>query len=590
MNKIKICLLSFAFGFLLSAVCFAEKITILYTGGTHGALYHCDCPVQPDGGLGRRMSKVKELRLENPNTILVDAGGFFPGGQYDQHTQGVELDQVRNQVNLKALEKIGYDALGLSDEEFNFGKDYLIQQIQSSKAPFLSANLKVPGAFPYLIKKTANASIAIIGLTNNEAQAKSGGQEVESAEAALKTVIPEVKNRNVNVIVVLSYLGEEKDKQLLQDIKDIDVIICGHPGSAEESYLKVDSRILARASWQGRRLGKVDLELEGGKVKNSSAGEFRLSDQVPDAPEMSKIVPQCFADSDCRKKGFIGKCLKAASLEAVCSFDKPKSLSLLIVQPKTIFAPNQDKFINFLKNNFPGIEPRFIDSDSKPGKAWIEKTQAKLLPIYLLAKEVENQPGFQKAKESLELKEGYYYISPRLAGGSIFIGRQVIPDKLDVFLSTKGKNVEEMVTGLKDLRLKYPKLDITLHYTAFEAKDGFNAQGGLPELEEDIRQVCVKRYQPDKFWDYALCRAKHQESTWWDACAEQFGIEAPAIKKCGRSSEGMNLLKENIQLNKDLEVSRGMAFLVNNTNIFMISKTPPLDEWEKILKLKEVKK
>ena len=74
---------------------------------------------------------------------------------------------------------------------------------------------------------------------------------MEDAESALNRVIPEIKARNVAVIMVLSYLGEEKDRELLQKIKDIDIIISGRPGNSEESQTKIDSKLLARASFSG---------------------------------------------------------------------------------------------------------------------------------------------------------------------------------------------------------------------------------------------------------------------------------------------------------------------------------------------------
>lgn len=570
----------------------AEKITILYTGQTHASLYHCDCPVQPDGGAGRRMSKIKELRSQNPNIVLVDAGGFFAAGTLDQHSQDPESDKLRSEVHLQALSAMGYDALNISDEEFNFGRDYLAQRIKDSKIPFLSSNLKAPGAFPYIIKKIGKNGIALIGLANPEAKAKSGGLEVEDAESALNRVIPEIKARDANVIMVLSYLGEEKDRELLQKIKDIDIIISGRPGNSEESQTKIDSKLLARASFQGRRLGRIDLELEEGKIKNLEASDIRLSDEVPDAPELKNIVPECFADKDCRKKGFIGKCDNAAKVSASCGFEKPKSLSLLIVQPKDIQVPGQDKFIDYLKSHFPGVEPKFVDSGSKPGKSWLEKAQAKLLPVYLLAKEADKESGFSKVKEFVELKDGYYYISPRLAGGMIFIGRERIAKRLDVFLGTREKELKGILSALRELQDKHKDLKVELHYLAFEKKDGFSAPGGLSELEEDARQVCVKKHNPDKFWDYALCRSQAPESTWWDICAEGLGIETKAIKDCSLSLEGFNLLKENVSLNKELEISNGPVYLAENTRIFVTKGVPKARELERILKLEdtEVKK
>lgn len=570
----------------------ADKITILYTGQTHASLYHCDCPVQPDGGLGRRMSKIKELRAQNPNVLLVDAGGFFAAGTLDQHSQGVELDKLRAEANLQALSVMGYDALNVSDEEFNFGRDYLAQRIKDSKTTFISSNLKVPGAFPYIIKKIGKNSIAIIGLANPEAKAKSGGLEVEEAQAALNRVIPEIKARDANVIMVLSYLGEEKDRELLRKIKDIDIIISGRPENSEEAQTKIDSRLLARASFQGRRLGRIDLELEDGKVKNLEASDIRLSEEVPEAPEIKNIVPECFSDKDCRKKGFIGRCANAAKPSAACGFEKPKGLSLLIVQPKDVPVPGQDKFIDYLKNHFPGVEPKFMEADSRAGRSWMEKTKARLLPIYLLAKEAGAADAFPKIKEFAELKDDYYYISPRLSGGVVFTGRTKIAKRLDVFLGTSQKELGGILSVLKELQARHKDLKVELHYLAFERKDGFSAPGGLAELEEAARQLCVRKISPDKFWDYASCRARRQESTWWDACAESAGLEPKAVRDCGLSEEGINLLRENTALNKELEISNGPVYLVENTRIFMTKAAPKVEELEKILKLetKEVKK
>lgn len=568
-----------------SAPCFAEKITILYTGQTHASLYHCNCPKEPDGGIARRMTKLKELRLENPQAILVDAGGFFAGGMFDEHSQGLELDKIRNEINLKALELMGYDALNISDDEFNFGKDYLLREIRGRKVPFLSANIKGEIVLPYLIKKIGQANIAIIGLTDEEAGAKSRGLELEEAGLALEKIIPEVKKNKADLILVLSYLGEEKDKQLIAKVRGIDIIISGRSGNSPEAYEKLDSSYLVRPVWQGRSLSKLSLELENGGIKNFTLEQIRLSGQIPDAPEISGLLPECFADADCQKNGLRGHCVNPAQSQAKCIYEQPKKISLLIIQPKEVQVFNQEQFIASLKNVFPGLEPRYLDVDSKAGGSWINKTKAKLLPVYLLAKEIDTTAGFKSIKEFVELKEGYYHLSPRLAGGLIFVGRKIIPKRLDVFMGTKGQDIAGILSTLKELRAGHKELEINIHYLAIEGKEGFSVSGGLAELEEDLRQVCLRRHYPDKFWDYVLCRARNQESSWWDLCAAQFNIDSQAIKKCGLSGQGIDYLRENIALNKELEISGGPTFLVNNYEVFVVKGVPGLKDLEKRLGL-----
>ena len=580
----KICFLVI-FLFFLTTYCFAEKITILYTGQTHAALYPCSCPKEPDGGVSRRMTKVKELRQVNPNTLLVDAGGFFAAGAFDEHAQGIELDKARNEINLEAMGLIGYDALGIGDDELNFTRDYLIRRVKESKIPFLSANLKIEGARPYIIKKLGAVQIALIGLTNTEAKAKSGGLDVEDAKKALAKIIQEVKKKNADLILLLSYLGEDKDKELLAKTEGIDVLISGRPENAPEAYTKIGQAILVRPSWQGRRLGKLELEVEQAKLKSFKVEQIRLSKEVIDSAEIGKILPQCFADSECRKDGLVGRCANPGKLEAACSWTAPQKIPLLVIQPKDTQPFTQERFVEFLNNTFPGLEPQFIDSQSELGESWVNKTQAKLIPVYLLAKEADTQAGFKNIKEFAELKEDYYYLSPRLAGGSVFVGRPKMAKRLDVFLGSRGKNIQGILALLKELQTLHKDLLVNIHYLAVEVKDGFSSPGGLPELEEDIRQVCISHYFPDKFWDYALCRSNMQESSWWDVCAQQFGINAEKVKKCSLSQEGLGLFKENTALSKELEISAGPVFLVNNYKVFAISGVPKKEEMEKILGL-----
>ena len=63
------------------------------------------------------------------------------------------------------------------------------------------------------------------------------------------------------------------------------------------------------------------------------------------------------------------------------------------------------------------------------------------------------------------------------------------------------------------------------------------------------------------------------------------GINPTAIKKCALSQEGLDLLRENTRLNKELEISIGPVFLVNNNEIYMAKNLTRVEELEKLLGL-----
>ena len=138
----------FVFGFFLVWIltivfnsAFAKEITILYTGSTHSMLYPCNCSIETDGGLSRRATLIKQLRKNNPNILVLDSGNFFAGGLMDEYTQNTELNIKRTQDNLKAMELIKYDAVAVGEDEFNFGLDFLKENILKEGMNFLSCNI-----------------------------------------------------------------------------------------------------------------------------------------------------------------------------------------------------------------------------------------------------------------------------------------------------------------------------------------------------------------------------------------------------------------------------------------------------------------
>lgn len=122
----------------------------------------------------------------------------------------------------------------------------------------------------------------------------------------------------------------------------------------------------------------------------------------------------------------------------------------------------------------------------------------------------------------------------------------------------------------------------SLHFLAVEDNGNFDAKNGSPEVEEYLRAVCVQKYYPDIFWDYLICRAKDIKSTWWEDCLGK--LDSSKIKACARGKEGQSLLKQNIGLNKELQVMFGPVFLTDNQEIFGIEGKATREELKKVLK------
>ncbi|MFA6218065.1 MAG: hypothetical protein WDL87_10495 [Candidatus Omnitrophota bacterium] len=562
----------------LRCFAYAEEITLLYTGSTHSMLYTCSCPKEKDGGISRRASLIKELRKTNANTLVLDSGAFFGGGIKDEYTQNTELDKARTKVNLKAMAMMRYDAAALSPEEFNFGKDFLHENIAGQSIAFLSCNVSpdTVDTRPYVIKAFGDVKIGIIGVTSPLAEPKSGGLKFSEPKAAVKVAIQALKKESVSIVILLSNLGEQDDLELINSVPGIDVLVeAGTDQSKSAPAVKLGSTILLRPSWQARRLGKATLIIKDKKIIDFTTAELRLSDQVKDDPDIVTILPRCFSDAQCVKEGLIGVCDSPGSLKAQCVFTEASKVQLLVVTLKDCFACNTENVVNFLKKKFPGLTVSYLYYPETHASKLAKDLALEGLPAYLLGKEAETERSFEEIKSNAEFKGGYYVFKSYFTGVAYFQNRPKIPGKIDLFISLYDEFTFALLEEIKDLKPQ-------VHFLAVKQGNKFDAAKGTLEVEDYLRGVCVQKYYPHLLWTYMSCRAASKESSWWDDCLSSIDIKK--IKSCAQGQEGIALLSANISLAADLKIMRGPTYLMDNQEIFGTNGVPSKKELKKIFK------
>jgi len=575
MRKLYILSFSFALCALSFALnSYAEEVTILYTGETHAMIYHCNCPLEPDGGVARRATLIKKLITENPNTLLLDSGGFFSGGMMDEYSQNTQLDAQRTLVQLKAMELMKYDAVGIGDDEFNFGEDFLSQDIAKGTLNFVSSNLQLDKVKPYIIKEISGIKIGIIGLTNMAAKNKSAALIVTEPKVALENALKELQKAKADIVILLSHLGESDDLKLLQEVKGIDVLIVGHSWTKDRPSEKIGSTLILRPSWQGRRLNKASLEIENRKIIDSKTEGIRLSDEISDDADILAMLPVCFSDANCKKEGFIGSCQEPGTLQAKCNFKPTNRINLVIITPKICQACNTQTLVNHLKVYFPGLTVSYFYYPGRDAAKKIKEFKLETLPAYILGKEIEKETSFANFKNNMEARGDAYVLKNTFTGLSYYLNRKTIPQKFDLFISLFNKNTPILLETVREFNPE-------IHFLVVQQKDDFEAAGGYFETEECLRLVCVRKYYPATFWQYLECRSKNINSSWWDDCIKDQAMQ-DTIKACARSTEAKELLRDNIALNKQLSIMFGPTYLIDNQEIF--SGIPSKEELKKILK------
>lgn len=178
--------------------------------------------------------------------------------------------------------------------------------------------------------------------------------------------------------------------------------------------------------------------------------------------------------------------------------------------------------------------------------------------------------------------------------------RKRTPHTLEVFSMSQcpfsAAALEKLITAQKQGRL-HPELKLDCHYIATPVKPckpcgeaanelKFSSLHGQAEVEEDIRQLCIKKYAPEGFFDYLLLRNKDIKDTDWEAPAERAGVDIEAIKKCALNREGKTLLKEDIKRAKELNIIASPVFLYENNRLIrdfnLLKELPGLENLEVI--------
>lgn len=266
-----------------------SKITILHTNDVHS---HIDAFGPEDGrnankgGVARRASLIESIRLESPNTLLLDAGDIFQGTPYFNYYGG--------ELEFKLMSKLKYDAATIGNHDFDNGIDGLYTQLPHAEFQFISSNYDFSNTImdthvkPYKIFKKERIKIGVFGLgielngLVDPAMYKETKylDPVEIAQDMTRILKTEEK---CDLIICLSHLGYNyktdpnkiSDLKLASLTKGIDLIIGGHthtflpkPTIVKNSEGK--NMLVNQVGCYGINLGRIDFYFDTNKNKSAN--------------------------------------------------------------------------------------------------------------------------------------------------------------------------------------------------------------------------------------------------------------------------------------------------------------------------------
>ncbi|MBI3035324.1 hypothetical protein HYY71_03300 [Candidatus Woesearchaeota archaeon] len=242
---------------------------------------------------------------------------------------------------------------------------------------------------------------------------------------------------------------------------------------------------------------------------------------VQEKTAKSNLVAVCSSNEDCRQEGKEGTCLEPGTKNAKCKFkETPKTSVIVLNDKKNCFNCDSQRVLSIIEEWFGDINAREIDYSTPEGKGIAEKFDAKALPMYILDENITQKPRFEQFKRLFAKKYNNYALSEDVAAANLYIKRENVLNKLDLFVIPKDnasiraeENLREFLENFKDAKfdrhLSTDKLAVELGiknfptflvnnrvkfsgvHSAETIKEKFCKLNSLPECEKSLSRSLV---------------------------------------------------------------------------------------------------
>ena len=272
------------------------------------------------GGLARVATLVKQIRSQNPNSVLMNVGDTYHGGVEALYTLG-------NAV-VDPLNSLGVDVGVPGNWDFAYGPNvFRLRYVNTLTAfqrrmleatvsitikkptfPNIAANMQstmgansggllLPGT---LIKTVGGVNVGFIGLTSDiVAQMDSllaTGMTFTQGETAYRDLIntnaQALRSQGATLVMVMSELGMHKDYRLADvvDAGAVNVFFSAHTHDAVFTPLKAKSGALVVQAGHDGWLGRMDVTVNSGQAPVFNWTLLPVDASIPEDPAMKSLV------------------------------------------------------------------------------------------------------------------------------------------------------------------------------------------------------------------------------------------------------------------------------------------------------------
>ena len=278
----------------------ALVLRLLATSDLHCQLlpwdHHADRPAE-GFGLSRLAALIGAARAEVAGSVLLDNGDFLTGGPLSQDLAGrAALAPDAPHPMIAAMNRLGYDAVGLGNHEFSLGHAFLRDSLAAAEFPVLSANLRddaerplhLPGlvidrSLPDAAGRMHGLRIGVTSVLPPQTalwERHHLGEAVSISEmqAAVRAEAARLRAAGADVVIALAHSGlepagaepgavSEHAARAILALPGVDAVIAGHSHEVFPPEGAASPLPLVLPGAFGSHLGVIDLRLtrQGGR-------------------------------------------------------------------------------------------------------------------------------------------------------------------------------------------------------------------------------------------------------------------------------------------------------------------------------------
>jgi|GEM_PF-1092179 len=268
------------------------------------------------GGIARAATVINQYRSAEDRVIVLHAGDACVGDPMYNLPAGIAY----RCPDMELLNLLGIDAMACGNHEFDFGADMLYAMLGNANPtyPLLSANIQLDATYqsmlgPYIddyaVITRGPFRVGVVGVTTPSTNIMltpgggvwfkgMNGQEMGEVMQSVGNLIAGhlIPVEHCNVIVLLSHMGIDIDREFAKNVPYIDLIVSGHDHismkHAEEVKNQITKEKVSIVTTGGfyREMGAVQVRLHNDRVDVMGYTPIALDATIPEDPVVAGAV------------------------------------------------------------------------------------------------------------------------------------------------------------------------------------------------------------------------------------------------------------------------------------------------------------